>query len=132
MGYGPKGRRESDTTEVTWQAGRQHKCIPSQLWKLRGMKSRCQQGCVPSEGCREGSFLSSSSFWWPQDSLPCGNRTPSLSPSPHGGLLYFSLGQEDPLEKEMASHSSVLVWEIPWTEEPGGLWSMGLQGDGHN
>ena len=38
------------------------------------------------------------------------------------------LGQEDPLEKEMASHSSVLVWEIPWTEEPGGLWSMGLQG----
>ena len=83
---------ESDTTEVTWQAGGQHKCIPSQLWKLRGMKSRCQQGYVPSEGCREESFLSSSSFWWPQDSLPCGNRTPSRSPFPHGGLLYFSLG----------------------------------------
>ena len=32
-----------------------------------------------------------------------------------------SLGQEDPLEKEMATHSSTLVWEIPWTEEPGGL-----------
>ena len=38
-----------------------------------------------------------------------------------------SLGQEDPLEKEMATHSSILVWEIPWTEEPGGLQSMGLQ-----
>ena len=36
-----------------------------------------------------------------------------------------SLGQEDPLEKEMATHSSTLAWKIPWTEEPGGLQSMG-------
>ena len=38
-----------------------------------------------------------------------------------------SLGQEDPLEKEMATHCSILAWEIPWTEEPGGLQSMGSQ-----
>ena len=38
-----------------------------------------------------------------------------------------SLGQEDPLEKEMATHSSILAWRIPGTEEPGGLQSMGLQ-----
>ena len=38
-----------------------------------------------------------------------------------------SLGQEDPLEKEMATHSSVLAWETPGTEEPGGLQFMGLQ-----
>ena len=38
-----------------------------------------------------------------------------------------SLGWEDPLEKEMATHSSTLVWEIPWTEEPGRLQSMGSQ-----
>ena len=38
-----------------------------------------------------------------------------------------SLGWEDPLEKEMATHSSILAWEIPWTEEPGGLHSMGSQ-----
>ena len=38
-----------------------------------------------------------------------------------------SLGQEDLLEKEMATHSSILAWEIPWTEEPGGLQSMELQ-----
>ena len=38
-----------------------------------------------------------------------------------------SLGQEDPLEKEMATHSSILAWEIPRAEEPGGLQSMGLQ-----
>ena len=39
----------------------------------------------------------------------------------------WSLGREDPLEKEMAPHSSVFAWRIPWTEEPGGLQSMGLQ-----
>ena len=38
-----------------------------------------------------------------------------------------SLGQEDPLEEEMATHSSILAWKIPWIEEPGGLKSMGLQ-----
>ena len=43
-----------------------------------------------------------------------------------------SLGQEDALEKEMATHSSILAWRIPWTEEPGGLQSMGSQRVGHN
>ena len=38
-----------------------------------------------------------------------------------------SLGREDLLEEEMATHSSILAWKIPWTEEPGGLQSMGLQ-----
>ena len=38
-----------------------------------------------------------------------------------------SLGQEGPLEKEMATHSNILAWEIPWKEEAGGLQSMGLQ-----
>ena len=38
-----------------------------------------------------------------------------------------SLGWEDPLEKEMATHSCMLAWRIPWTEEPGGLQSIGLQ-----
>ena len=43
-----------------------------------------------------------------------------------------SLGQEDPLEEEMATHSSTLAWRIPWTEEPGRLQSKGLQRVGHN
>ena len=42
-----------------------------------------------------------------------------------------SLGWEDPLEKEMATHSSILAWRIPWTEEPGGLQSTGSQRVGH-
>ena len=43
-----------------------------------------------------------------------------------------SLGQEDPLEKEMVTHSSTLAWNIPWTEEPGRLQSMGSQRVGHD
>ena len=43
-----------------------------------------------------------------------------------------SLGWEDPLEKEMATHSSILAWKIPWTEEPGRLQSMGSQRVGHD
>ena len=42
------------------------------------------------------------------------------------------LGWEDPLEKEMATYSSILAWRIPWTEEPSGLKSMGSQRIGHN
>ena len=42
-------------------------------------------------------------------------------------IQVLRLGWEDPLEKEMATHSSILAWRLPWTEEPGGLWSMGLQ-----
>ena len=44
----------------------------------------------------------------------------------------LSLGQEDLLEEEMATHSCIFAWEIPWTEEPGGLQSMGLQRVGHD
>ena len=45
---------------------------------------------------------------------------------------FQSLGWEDPLEKEVATHSSILAWRIPWTEKPGGLQSMGLQRVGHD
>ena len=47
-------------------------------------------------------------------------------------MLLWSLGQEDPLEKEMATYSSILAWKTPWTEEPGGLQSMGSQRVGHD
>ena len=47
-------------------------------------------------------------------------------------LQVHSLDPEDPLEEGMATHSSILAWRIPWTEEPGGLQSMGLQRVGHD
>ena len=47
-------------------------------------------------------------------------------------MWVWSLSQEDPMEKEMATHSSILSWEIPWTEEPGGLQSTGSQRVRHN
>ena len=46
---------------------------------------------------------------------------------PRQEMQVRSLGGEDPLEEEMATHSSILAWEIPWTEEPGGLQSTGWQ-----
>ena len=54
------------------------------------------------------------------------------NPLPVPEMQVQSLGQEDPLEKEMATHCSILAWRIPWTEEPGGLQSMGLQSIRHN
>ena len=47
-------------------------------------------------------------------------------------MLVQSLGWKDPLEKEMTTHSSILVWEIPWTEEPGGLQCIGSQRSAHD
>ena len=75
--------------------------------------------------------------------LPClaGLHIPTSQPRwlngkrthlPMQGVWFPSLGQEDPLEKEKASHTSILAWESPWTEEPGGLQSMGLQRVRHN
>ena len=47
-------------------------------------------------------------------------------------MWLLSLGQEDTLEEKMATHCSILAWRIPWTGEPGGLQSMGLQRVGHD
>ena len=47
-------------------------------------------------------------------------------------MRFRSLGQEDPLEKEMATNSNILAWKVPETEEPGGLQSMGYQRVGHD
>ena len=59
--------------------------------------------------------------WWLRKCLPTMQET-----------RVQSLGQEDPLEKEMATHSSTLAWRIPWREEPGRLQSMGSQRVGHD
>ena len=47
-------------------------------------------------------------------------------------IQFLSLGGEDPLEEGVATHSTILAWRIPWTEEPGGPHSMGLQRVGHD
>ena len=62
-------------------------------------------------------------------SIPLGFPGGSVvkNPPANAEMLVLSLGREDPLEEEMATHSSILAWRIPWTEEPGGLQSMGSQ-----
>ena len=64
------------------------------------------------------------SSWWHQASLVAQmvKNPPAMQET-----QVRSLGREDPLEKGMATHSSILAWRMPWTEEPGGLQSMGLQ-----
>ena len=62
--------------------------------------------------------------------LPCGSLV--KNPPTTEKTQVQSLGQEDPLENEMATHSSILAWEIPWTEEPGGLQSMRVTRVRHN
>ena len=64
-------------------------------------------------------------YFWTQTGFLGG----SVVKNPHAKqeTRVSSLGREDPLEEEMAAHSGILAWEISWTEEPGGLQSMGLQ-----
>ena len=62
-------------------------------------------------------------FWWLSGKESTYNA---------GDVGSIPVGQEDPLEKEMATCSTIPAWEIPWTEEPSRLWSMGLQRVGHN
>ena len=59
-------------------------------------------------------------------------KEPACQCKRHKRSRFNPLGQEDSLEEGMASHSSILAWRIPWTEQPGGLQSMGLQRVGHD
>ena len=73
-------------------------------------------------------LLHSSPLWW---TVSLVAQTVKYLPAMWEARVR-SLGQEDPLDKEMATHSSTLAWRIPWTEEPGRLQSMGSQRVGHN
>ena len=66
----------------------------------------------------------------PSQAIPGGSDDKESACNP--GDLVQSLGQEDPLEKGKATHSIILAWKIPWTEEPGGLQFVGLQRVGHD
>ena len=72
----------------------------------------------------------SSDARYPALSFPGGSEIKASACN--AGDLGLTPGQEDPLEKEMATHSSILAWKIPWTEESGGLQSTGSQRVGHD
>ena len=76
-----------------------------------------------SEGKRKGGMIICQQWGFPIK--PVGKE--SACSAGDGGDRVRSLGWEDPLEKEMTTHSSNLAWRIPWTEEPGGLQTMGSQ-----
>ena len=64
--------------------------------------------------------------------MSCGGLTAGKEPTCNVGDVGSVPGWGDPLEEGMATHSSILAWRIPWTEEPGGLQSMGSHGVRHN
>ena len=126
------------------------------LWKLRTLLRKCYHQttfasyfcsgfggyCFPFLNIKNKGSKSTWYFqcWWMRSFLsrPCLEKSWSLNRGSAGGSTVKNppamqetwvlfLDREDPLEKEMATHSSILVWEIPWTEEPGGLQSVGLQ-----
>ena len=74
-----------------------------------------------------GGFLTAEPKWRVPRAV---DKVPTYLNGPWGDPE--SLGWKDPPEKGMAIHSNILAWRIPWIEEPGGLWSMGLQRVGHN
>ena len=73
-------------------------------------------------------YLPRAKLWWSSDFLVAQVKCLSTMRE----TWVPSLSREDPLEKEMAIHSSTIAWKIPWTEEPGRLQSMGSQRVGHN
>ena len=72
-------------------------------------------------------YLKSTFFWWTSLVAQMVNHLPTMQET-----RVQSLGWGDSLEKEMATHSSILAWKIPWMEEPGRLQSMGSQRVGHD
>ena len=68
--------------------------------------------------------------FWKKKDIPGGSD--GKESACNGGNLGLTPAWEDPLEKEMATYFSIPAWRIPWTEEPDGLQSMGLQRAGHN
>ena len=81
-----------------------------------------EPGELQSMGCKESDTTSLSLFTLYRSFGSVVKNPPAVQE-----IELQSLVQEDPLEKEMATHSSILAWKIPWREEPGGLQSMGLQ-----
>ena len=81
--------------------------------RMAGSGSETRQNCFYTEQNSEGPFAT---WWlrWQESDRMQETRVQAL-------------GREDPLKKGMATHFSILAWEIPWTEKPGGLQSMGLQ-----
>ena len=81
--------------------------------------------CPLSTGLEQFSLSKNNNSEFNNKGFPGGSAVKN-PPAMQEAQIRF-LGWEDPLEKQMATHSSILVWEIPWTEEPGGLKSMGSQ-----
>ena len=103
-------------------------CLPD---SSAGKESACNAGdpgSIPGSGSSLGEGIDYPlQYSWASLVAWLVNNTPAMWET-----WVQSLGWEDPLEEGMATHSSILAWRIPWTQEPGGLQSMGSQKVGHS
>ena len=105
---------------------------PYQVIPLAEMSTAINNMYPPQRGRKKKVMakISKSQFLLKLGSFPGGSMVKNLPDKQETWVR--SLGWEDPLEEEMATHSSILAWEIPWKEEPGGLQSTGSQRVRHN
>ena len=94
------------------------------FWVL--LKCYLLREALHHSSAQDGYFVTcSNSIWYPSTRFP--GEAVVKNPPANAGDAGLILGSRRSLEKEIATHSSILAWEIPWTEEPGGLHSMGWQ-----
>ena len=133
----PTWRKDAGTlgSQGHWGAG-ESRWWPT--WTLPGLQGRPRRARQLPAACGPSQFVLCEAVCWGSAAVPSGRMgfpgSSQMVKRPPAMLetWVWSLGQEDPLEKGMATHCSVLAWEIPWTEKPGGLQSMGLWRVGHD
>ena len=102
--------------------------VPRSPQRKRGLPvASCTVGGTECSSACVGSFEGGHHYFWASLVAQTVKRLSAMQET-----WVQSLGWEEPLKKEMAAHSSILTWKIPWMEEPGGLQSMGSQRVGHN
>ena len=125
------GLAKGTVTKETWRGLFRYSAVSVAVYDIYYMPHSHCLHCTLCGGSRVALwFLQGRSSAWASQVAPWW-RILLLTREPQETWLR-SLDQEDPLEEEMATHSSILAWRIPWTEEPGGLQSVGSQRVGHD
>ena len=128
----PSPRKAASRGAGCWAQA--HSGVSSRVWAELKQEWRSKGSCYKGQHTEKAMFIIAQlspcqlSFWYKSSpEFQMVKNLPAMQET-----QVWCLGQEDPLEEGMATHSSILAWRIPWAEEPGGLQSMELQRVGHD